>query len=209
MAPPEGGSAGADVDIDVESWERRLASLRDRAAALKGEAAKQEAELLHLRRTTFDDQVASEQLEAQAGTQMHEERAAQQGLESELSAMALACQKTAELDAERRTLLEAISKANLRLGQQAIAATKRADSQEEATEANRNTASRAKTLRKPLRSLGDAQAQLASNEEAERSKRRQLREVVRGRLHRHASDRAELERRWLVAVLRSKSGRTV
>lgn len=267
MAPLPGWAAGNDV----EWWERRLGTLRDHAAALVGETAKQQVELNHLRRAASDTHALSDNLEAQAHADVHEERLAQQKLESEQAAMALACQQVAKLDAERRRLLDAISDANLELGQQALASSKAFEElqklrggearppeqqgsvkafgsskavplgskalgsskalplgsskafgsskacgsskafgnskafgsskapsgsqEEEATEANSTAAGRAKVLRKSLQNLGDAQANLASEEEAERVKRRQLREVVRVRLDRHASEQAELESR--------------
>jgi len=191
MAPLVAGAAGADA----EWWERRLSALRDRATALATEARKQDTELLRLRQAACDSHDCGQGLERQARADMHEERAAQQALELELSAMAQACQKTAELDTEKRRLLDAISEANWRLGRQALVASKCADAEEEASEANRTAVGRSNALRKDLRSLGDAQADLAGEEEAERAKRHQLREAVRVRLHRHASERAELERR--------------
>lgn len=109
--------------------------------------------------------------------------------------MSLVSQQTAELDAVRRKLLDAISIMNWKLGQQALAASKVVDMEEEAVQANKSASGRAKALRKDLQNLGDAQASLAAEEEAERSKHRQLKEGVRVRLHRHASERAELERR--------------
>jgi len=190
MTPPAASAAGGDPLW----WERRLAALRGRCAALVGEVAKQEAELLRLRQAALDSHAASDNLEAQTHANTHEERAAQQELELDLSAMALACQQTAQLDAERRRLLDAISDANWRLGRKALAASKCADVEEDAMEANRSAVGRAKSLCISLRSLGDVQSKLASEEEGERSKRRELREAVRLRLHRHASERAELER---------------
>jgi hypothetical protein len=163
--------------------------------ALADEVRKQEAELQHLRQLTCDSNTVGQQLEAQVSTDMHEENATQRQLQADVAAMTLACQKTAELNAERRSLLEAISVANWKLGQQALAAAKCADLENQASEANRSASKRTKTLRASLRSLGDEQAALAEEEEAERSKRRQLREAVRVRLHRHASERAEIERR--------------
>lgn len=189
MAPLPGSAA------DDEWWKRRLGALNDRAAALAAEALKQQADLARLRSSSAENEALSEDLEAQARADIHAERAAEQMLQTEQSAMTIACQQTKELDAERRKLLSAISDMNLRLGEKALATSKVADMEEEVIGANRGATSRAKVLRKSLQSLGDKQATLAAEEEAERSKRRQLREGVRVRLHRHASDRAALERR--------------
>jgi len=191
MAPLTAGGEGADG----EWWKGRLAALGGRAAALAAEVAKQEAERRRLKMSTSSNQSLSEDLDGQAWADAQRERVAQSELESELAAMALACESTRKLDTEKKLLLDAISDANYRLGQQCVAANMEEDLEAEATRANATAVGRAKILKENLRSLGDKQASLASAEEAECLKRRQLREGIRNKLHFHASERTEIERR--------------
>lgn len=180
---------------DVGWWENRVQGLRSKAADLESEVAQQEAELHRLRNAIRTDSELCMSWQAQVRADADEEAGAQEKMESQVAAMSRACHKNAELDVERRSLLNSISDANWSLGRKAKSACEAADDGKAKAKSRGGVVGRAHELRSSMKELGDRQAELVAEQEDERSKRRQLREEVRLRLEEKASCESELESR--------------
>lgn len=200
---------------DADWWQRHLEVLRTRSAELRAEVAEQQAELARIHASTEADRVACEAWEAKARGHAEVEHEAACNLEAELAAVSRACRENAALAAQRRSLLRAIATTKRELGREALAAHTCAGEEARTAAVRRVTTKRSSDLRRVLQELGDKQAGLAKEETDERSKRRELRHLVRERLNRFEGQQAEMERRlanrdaeiesWRARLERSKA----